>query len=150
VQVFLATLATGVSVRRAAKLAGLSERRILRWVAFHEFLPAVEEAQRKAQIAKADHTGRTAFDADVDLAIAMQNRELQLAADRYAEGDRDRLHEMWMSGELMEIYDREAITDLRRHGKHDLADHYEQALRVAPPRPSFDYALEEFQRASFK
>jgi hypothetical protein len=37
-----------------------------------------------------------------------------------------------MSGELVELYDREAIAGLRRGGKHDLADRWEQTLRNAP------------------
>ncbi len=35
----------------------------------------------------------------------------QRTADRYAGGDQERLHRMWMSGELDEIYCREAITE---------------------------------------
>jgi hypothetical protein len=64
---------------------------------------------------------------------------LQRSADRYAGGDRERLHEMWMSGELMAIYEREAIVVLRRHGKHDLADYYEHARADAPPPQPVDY-----------
>jgi hypothetical protein len=56
---------------------------------------------------------------------------------------------MWMSGELVAIYDREAIEDLRRHGKHALADRFEHALRNAPPRPPIDYVGEELRRAGF-
>jgi hypothetical protein len=69
----------------------------------------------------------------VELNIALQDRTLQQAADRYSDGDREQLHKMWMSGELMAIYDREAIASLRRHGKHDLADHYERAMAQAAP-----------------
>ena len=58
VRIFLAALASGASVRAAAKVATLSERRILRWVAFNGFLPAVQEAQRKGQIAKDDPLGQ--------------------------------------------------------------------------------------------
>ena len=50
-------IATGTSVRAAAKLATLSERRVLRWVAFNGFFPAVEEAQRKGQVVKDDPFG---------------------------------------------------------------------------------------------
>lgn len=109
VRIFVAALAAGKSVREAAKLAGLSERRIARWVAFYGFGPTVKAAQRKGRVAKADPRGGKAVDAMVELTIALQNRELQQAADRYASGDRDRLHRMWMSGELMAIYEREAI-----------------------------------------
>jgi hypothetical protein len=49
---------------------------------------------------------------------------------------------MWMSGELMSIYEREAIANLRRCGKHDLADHYERALATAPPFQPTDYVGE--------
>lgn len=66
--------------------------------------------------------GAKAVDARVELNIALNNRSLQQAADRYA-GDRDRLHAMWMSGELMAIYDREEIASPRWLGKVDLADH---------------------------
>ena len=40
----------------------------------------------------------------VGLDIALEDRTLQQAADRYADGDRERLQEMWMSGELLAIY----------------------------------------------
>lgn len=80
-----------------------------------------QDAQRKGQTAKRDPLGKAAFDASIDLRIVLQDRDLQRSADRYTGGDRDRLHEMWMSGELMAIYEREAIANLRRHGKHDSA-----------------------------
>jgi hypothetical protein len=131
-------LATGASVRAAAKLATLSERRILRWVAFNGFLPAVQKAQRKGQIVKDDPLSRGAYDADAELTLALQDRDLQRSADRHAGGDSERLHEMWMSGELMAIYKREAIANLRRCGKHDMADYYERALADAPIQP-IDY-----------
>ncbi len=89
-------------------------------MAFNGFLPAVKDAQRKGQTAKRDPLGKAAFDASIDLTIALQDRDLQRSADRYAGGDRDRLHEMWMGGELMAIYEREAIASLRRCGKNDL------------------------------
>jgi hypothetical protein len=111
-------------------------------VAFNGFLPAVQGAQRKGQTAKRDPLGKAAFDASIDLTIALQDRALQRAADRYAGGDRDRLHEMWTSGELMAIYEREAIASLRRYGKNDLADHYERALATARPFQSPDYVGE--------
>jgi hypothetical protein len=85
----------------------------------------------------------------VELSIALQDRTLQRAADRYADADRERLHEMWMSGELMEIYDQEAIGGRRRDGKHDLADRIEHTLRNAPRRPPVDYVGEELRRAGF-
>ena len=50
-------IATGTSIRAAAKLATLSERRIPRWVAFNSFFPAVEEAQLKGQVVKDDPFG---------------------------------------------------------------------------------------------
>jgi hypothetical protein len=131
----------GASVRAAAKLATLSERRILRWVAFNGFFPAVEEAQRKGQVVKDDPLGQGAYDAGAELALALQDRDLQRSADRYAGGDRELLHKMWMSGELMAIYKREAIANLRRHGKHDLADYHERALADAPLQP-IDYVGE--------
>jgi hypothetical protein len=65
-----------------------------------------------------------------------------LGDDRYADGDRERLHEMWMSGELNGIYLRDGIETLRRHGKHDLADHYERALANTPPPQPIDYVAE--------
>jgi len=142
VRIFLAALATGASVNGAAKVAGLSQRRIIRWAAFNGFLPAVQDAQRKGQTAKRDPLGKAAFDASIDLTIALRNRDLQRSADRYAGGDRDRLHEMWMSGELMAIYNREVIADLRRHGKDDLANHYERAIAEAPPPQPADYVGE--------
>jgi len=40
------------------------------------------------------------------------------------------------------IYKREAIANLRRHGKHDLADHYERAWANAPPPQRIDYVGE--------
>jgi hypothetical protein len=123
-------------------MAGLSERRIVRWVAFNGFSPAVQRAQRKGKIARRDPLGHRAFEAGIDLTIALQDRDLQRAADRYAGGDRDRLHEMWTSGELMAIYEREAIANLRRCGKHDLADHYERAMAAAPAPGPRDYVGE--------
>jgi hypothetical protein len=114
----------------------------VRWVAFNGFLPAVQDAQRKGQTAKRDPLGQEAFCASIDLRIALQDRDLQRSADRYAGGDRDRLHEMWISGELMAIYERAAIANLRRCGKHDLADHYERALAAAPPPQPIDYVGE--------
>jgi hypothetical protein len=74
--------------------------------------------------------------------FALQDRDLQRSADRYAGGDRDRLNEMWMSGELMAIYEREAIASLRRCGKNDLADHYKRALAAARPPQPVDYVGE--------
>jgi hypothetical protein len=127
VRIFLAALATGASIRESAKAALLSERRIFRWVAFNGFLQAVQEAQSKGQVAKRDPFGQAAFDAGIELTLALQDRNLRVAANRYAGGDRERLCEMWMSGELMAIYEREAIANLRRDGKHDLADRYERA-----------------------
>jgi hypothetical protein len=94
VRIFLAALAMGASVRAAAKLAALSERRILRWVAFNGFFPAVEEAQRKGQVVKDDPLGQGAYDAGAELALALQDRDLQRSADRYAGGDRELLHKM--------------------------------------------------------
>lgn len=93
--------------------------------------------------------GKEAFDASIDLRIALQDRELQQAADRYAGGDRDRFDEMVMSGELMAIYEREAIANLRRCGKHDLADHYERAMAAAGPPAPVDYVGEEMRRLGF-
>jgi len=148
--VFLAALETGATVRGAAKVASLSERRILRWVAFNGFLPAVKEAQRKGQLVKGDPFSQRAFDAGIDLTIALQDRTLQQAADRYAGGDRDRLHEMWMSGELMAVYEREAIANLRGCGKHDLADHYERARAAAPTPKPIDYVGEELRSLGFE
>ena len=101
-------------------------------MAFNGFLPAVQKAQRKGQVAKDDPLGQAAYDASAELALALQDRDLQRAADRHAGGDRELLHKMWMSGELMAIYEREAIATLRRCGKHDLADDYERALADAP------------------
>jgi len=118
----------------------------VRWVAFNGFLPAVQDAQRKGQTAKRDPLGQAAFDTSIDLRIALQDRDLQRSADRYAGGDLDRLHKMWMSGELMAIYEREAITNLRRCGKHDLADHYERALAATPPPQPVDYLGEALRR----
>jgi hypothetical protein len=93
----------------------------------------VLEAQRKGQIVKGNPFSQRAFAAGINLTLALQDRELRQSADRYAGGDRDLLHRMWMSGELMSIYEREAIANLRRCGKHDFADHYERALATAPP-----------------
>jgi hypothetical protein len=118
-------------------------------VAFNDFLPAVRAAQRKGRTAKRNPFGQKTFDPNVDLTIALQDRTLQRAANRYAGGDRDCLHEMWMSGELMAIYEREAIAGLRRHGKNDLADYYERALAEAPPWQPRDYVGEEMRRHGF-
>ena len=107
-------------------------------MAFNGFLPAVLQAQRKGRVAKDDASGRKAHDASAELALALQDRDLQRAADRHAGGDRELLHKMWMSGELMAIYEREAIANLRRHGKDDLADYFERALADAPLQP-IDY-----------
>lgn len=137
-------------MRDGAKLAGLSEHRVARWVAFNGFGPAVIAAQQKGRIAQADPFTGEAVDASVDLTIALHDRTLQRAADQYANGDRERLREMWISGELMALYDREAIASLRREGKHDLADRDEHALRNAPRRPPIDYVGEELRRAGFK
>ena len=131
-------------------MASLSERRILRWVAFNGFLPAVRKAQRKGQFVKSDPFSQRAFDAGIDLTIALQDRDLQQSADRYAGGDRNLLHRMWMSGELMSIYYREAIASLRRHGKHDLADRYERAMAEAPPPQPIDRMGEELRSLGFQ
>ncbi len=61
---------------------------------------------------------------------------------QYAGGDRDLLHRMWMGRELMAIYEREAIANLRRCGQYDLADHYERAPATAPPFQPPDYVDE--------
>jgi hypothetical protein len=101
-------------------------------------------------MANADPFTREVVDASVDLTIALQDRTLQRAADQYADGDRERLRQTWVSGELMELYDREAIAGLRRDGKHDLADRIEHTLLNAPRRPPIDYVGEELRRAGFK
>ena len=44
----------------------------------------------------------------------------------------------------MAIYEREAIANLRRCGKHDLADDYERALADAPLQP-MDYVGESLR-----
>jgi len=119
-------------------------------VAFNGFLPAVRKAQRKGQFVKSDPFSQRAFDAGIELTIALQNRQLQDAANCYAGGDRDLLHRMWMSGELMSIYYREAIASLRRHGKHDLADRYEQAMAEAPPPQPIDRMGEELRSLGFQ
>jgi hypothetical protein len=150
VRIFLAALAAGASINGAAKVAGLSERRVVRWVAFNGFLRAVKDAQRKGQTARCDPLGQRALDASIDLRIALQDRDLQRAADRYAGGDRERFNEMWMSGELMAIYEREAITNLRRCGKHDLADYYERAMAAAGPPPPVDYVGDELRSLGFE
>lgn len=126
----------------AAKAAGLSARRIVRWVAFNGFFPAVEKARSKGRRTKHDRFGVDASKALIELNDALAERSEQQSADRYADGDRERLHEMRMSGELQAIYDREAIANLRRHGKHDLADHYEHLMADAPPLRPIDYVGE--------
>ena len=113
-------------------------------MAFNGFFPAVEDAQRKGLVVKSDPLGHGAYDAGAELALALQDRDLQRAADRHAGGDRELLHKMWMSGELMAIYEREAIATLRRCGKHDLADDYERALADAPLQP-IDYLGESLR-----
>ena len=123
-------------------MADLSERRIVRWVAFNGFFPAVEKARNKGRRTKHDPFGVNVSKALLELNDALADRSLQQSADRYAGGDRKRLHEMRMSGELQAIYDREAIANLRRHGKHDLADYYERALAAAPPIRQVDYVGE--------
>jgi hypothetical protein len=105
-------------------------------------VPPLLGAQRKGRLAKADPFSGKAVDAMVELAAALQDRTFQRAADRYADGDHERLHEMWMSGELTGIYLRDGIETLHRHGKHDLADHYERALANAPPPQPIDYVGE--------
>ena len=144
VRIFLAALASGASVRASAKLAGLTERRIARWVAFNGFFPPVEDAQHKGQVAKDDPSGREAYDASAELALVLQDRDLQRSADRHAGGDRELLHKMWMSGELMSLYEREAIANLRRCGKHDLADYFDRAMADAPLQP-IDYFCESLR-----
>jgi hypothetical protein len=104
----------------------------------------------KGESLKADPYGQRPVDDLLELNIALQDRTFQLAADQYANGDREPLHEMWMSGELTGIYLRDGIETLRRHGKHDLADHYERALANAPPPKPIDYIGEELRRAGFK
>ena len=108
-------------------------------MAFNGFLPAVQEAQGKGQVVKDDPLGQCAYDAGAELTFAIQDRDLQRSADRHAGGDRELLHQMWMSGELMAIYEREAIAVLRRHGKDDLADYFERAVAEAPPPQPVDY-----------
>jgi hypothetical protein len=108
VRVFLAALATGKSVREAAKLATLTERQIERWVAFHNFLPAVRGAQRKGKLANEDPFGDGQLDALIELNAALADRSERQRADRYAGGDRERLHQMWISGELDRIWVAEA------------------------------------------
>jgi hypothetical protein len=138
VRIFLAALAAGESVRGAAKIAELSERRIVRWVAFNDFFPAIKKAQNKGRRTKHDPFGVNASKALIELNDALADRSVQQSADRYAGGDRGRLYEMRMSGELQAIHDREAIANLRRHRKHDLADYYERALAAAPPLRPID------------
>jgi hypothetical protein len=86
------------------------------------------------------------IDALIELSAALDGRSEQRSADRYADGDPARLHEMRENGELQAIYDREAIANLRRHGKHDLADHYER-LMAGPPPPQPIYDLGEALRS---
>jgi hypothetical protein len=119
-------------------------------VAFNGFLPIVQDAQSRGQTARRDPLGKEALDASIDLRIALQDRDLQHAADRYAGGDRDRFHKMWMSGELMAIYEREAIANLRRCGKHDLADHYERRMVAAGPPAPVDRVGEELRSLGFE
>lgn len=113
VRILLAALATGKTVREAAKMAGLSERRVARWVAFNGFLPTIRKAQRKGKTARNKPFSDEAFASLTELNAALSDRTFQETADRYAGGDRDQLYEMWMSGELMAIYEREAIETLR-------------------------------------
>ncbi len=77
---------------------------------------------------------------------ALIDRQEQQTADRYAGGDRERLHQMWMSGELCAIWGRETIAALRQHGKHDLADHYERRRQDAPRWKPPDYLADELKR----
>ena len=65
-------------------------------------------------------------------------------------GERERFDQMWMSGELMAIYEREAIANLRRCGKHDLDDHYERAMAAAGPPAPVDYVGEEMRSLGFE
>jgi hypothetical protein len=139
VRIFLAALAAGKAVADAAELAELSTHRIARWVAFCDFLPAIRKAQRKGRRSKGDRTGDVRIDALIELSAALDGRSEQRSADRYADGDPERLHEMRENGELQAVYDRGAIANLRRHGKHDLADHYERLMAgLPPPQPIHD------------
>jgi hypothetical protein len=142
VRVFLAALAAGKGVPEAAGLAELSTHRIARWVAFCDFLPAIRKAQRKGKRYNSDGAGEARIDALIELSAALEDRTEQRAADQYADGDRERLLEMQKSGELQAIHDREAIANLRWHGKHDLADHYERLMAEAPLPPPIDYVGE--------
>ena len=150
VRIFLAALATGASVSGAAKVAGLLERRIVRWVAFNGFFAAVEEARSRGGRTKHDRFGVDASKALIELNDALADRSEQQSADRYADGDRERLHKMRMSGELQAIHDREAIANLRRHGKHDLADHYERLMADAQPLRPIDYVGEAVRSLSLE
>jgi hypothetical protein len=143
VRVFLAALAAGKGVPEAAELAALSMHRIARWVAFCDFLPAVRKAQRKGKRYNSDGVeGEVRIDALIELSAALDDRTEQRTADQHADGDRERLHEMRKSGELQAIHDREAIANLRWHGKHDLADHYERLMPEAPSPQPIDHVGE--------
>jgi transposase len=135
VRMFLATLSAGESVSEACSRAGLSKRRIARWIAFNDFGSAISKAKRRGEIARKEAFEKAALDASIELALAQEDRTLQQGADEYAGGDRELFHTMWMSGELEEIWGREAIANLRAHGKHDLADRYERNMLQTPRRP---------------
>ena len=54
VRIFLAAIANGEAVKVARRYAGLGERQILRWIAFHDFLPLIEEARARANLCNRD------------------------------------------------------------------------------------------------
>jgi hypothetical protein len=74
----------GATVREAAKLAALSGRRIARWVPFYGFFPPVEGGSAQRPDRHQRSFGQYAFDASRELRIALQDRDLQHSANRYA------------------------------------------------------------------
>jgi hypothetical protein len=60
----------------------------------------LDDLDRKEQWGRlaATRTVALLFEAGAALTFALQDRDLQHAADRHAGGERNRLHKLWMSG----------------------------------------------------
>ena len=138
VRIFLAAIGAGKSLDEACDLSGLSERRIARWIAFNDFGPTVKKAQHSGRVARREGLGGVPLENLLELNAALTARTWQRAADKWADGDLVRLHHMRMTGELREVWDREAIVSLRRFGKNELASQYERAIHQTPRRPILD------------
>jgi hypothetical protein len=144
VRIFLASIVAGESDEIARQRAGISERRISRWCAFHRFAGRIRAARGRATRAKKNHDDRPM----IELLSALNDRTQQQVADKYAGGDTERLYQMWISGELLAIWDIELIEGVRKHDPV-MAEEYDgrrlRRLEIEGVKP-VDYAGELLRR----